>query len=318
MAIIDSLQVSKAVKGRAKEIYTMVANAESTVHGRPVGEVHFHELGMADAIADIVGTCLALEMLAPDKIVCSPVCTGTGTVQCAHGVLPVPAPATELLLQGMPWYGGEVQSELCTPTGAALLHYFAQEFGPMPCMTVQKSSNGLGTRQIPDHANLLRAFWGTAVDLTPAPAAPAAEPEAEEIVELCANLDDATPEQIAYAEEQLRAAGALDVFTMPIQMKKGRAAVMVSALCRPGDRAALTDLLFEHTPTLGVRYNSWHRDFLSRKQVTVDTPYGPIRVKVSQGHGVTHAKPEYDDCAAAAQKAGVSLDTVQQAALRLL
>ena len=302
--IIDALPVPQAVKENAVKVYGLIAQAESHAHGRPVEEIHFHEVGALDAVADVTGVCLLLAMLQPDQILCSPVHLGGGQVRCAHGVLPVPAPATAFLMQGVPCYGSAVQGALCTPPGAALLKAFAAGFGPMPAMTVQAVGVGVGNKDFAA-ANVLRAFWGEEFGR--------AGGQADEVVQLCCNLDDMTGEAIAWAAGQLLAAGALDVYTLPIQMKKNRPATMLCCLCRPADRQRMTDLMLAHTTSWGVRAVQMQRTVLPRASRRVDTPYGPVDMKYSTG-GPAKAKAEFDGAAAAAAAAGVPLETVLAAA----
>ncbi len=295
-AAIDNLPVSQWVKDNAKAVYDSLAQAESRVHGQPTEEVHFHEVGAWDAVADVVGVCLAMEQLAPEQIFVSPVHVGYGHVHCAHGLLPVPAPATALLLEGAPVYG-EVKGELCTPTGAALLTHFADLFGSMPVMTVAKIGCGCGTKEF-ERANCLRAFWGEA------------DAQAEEILDLSCNLDDMTPEAIGFAMEQLLSAGALDVYTSAIGMKKNRPGVMLTCLCKPEDEIKMTELFFRHTTTLGVRKAVLQRHTLSRSVTERETPYGKIRIKEANGWGIKKSKPEYDDVAKAAKEHNVPLSQI--------
>ncbi|MDD3164748.1 MAG: LarC family nickel insertion protein, partial [Oscillospiraceae bacterium] len=226
---------------------------------------------------------------------------GSGQVRCAHGILPVPAPATSLLLTGIPCYGGSIAGELCTPTGAALLRHFVTRFGPMPVLTTETIGYGLGSKTFPA-ANLVRAFYGETPD------------EADTVTALECNLDDCTGEQIAYACTALLDAGARDVFTTAIQMKKGRPGVLLRCLCDPAQAEQMTRLLFLHTTTLGVRRASLERSVLSRRSETVKTPYGDIRVKISSGYGVVRKKAEYDDLAAAAARCAVPIAQVRAAA----
>ena len=240
-ALIDGLDLPEQVKADAKAVYDRIAQAESHAHGRPMTEIHFHEVGTLDAVADVVGVCLLLHDLAPDQILASPVHVGSGQVRCAHGVMPVPAPATAYLLREVPTYGGQIRGELCTPTGAALLRHFVSSYGPQPMMRVEKIGYGMGTKEF-ECANCLRAFWGETQ-----------EQGRDTVAELRCNLDDMTPEAVAFAQERLMEAGALDVFTTPIQMKKGRPGVLLTLLCLPQDREQMVRLLFQHTTTLGVR-----------------------------------------------------------------
>jgi uncharacterized protein (TIGR00299 family) protein len=262
----------------------------------PVTDVHFHEVGTLDAVADIAGFCLLLHLLAPEKIVASPVRTGFGSVKCAHGVLPVPAPATARLLLGVPTESGAIEGELCTPTGAALVRTFASSFGPRPPMTVQKIGLGMGKKEFPA-ANCVRAFLGESAE----------EEGSDVIFELACNVDDMTAEALAFAAERVLAAGALDVFMTPVIMKKGRPGTLFTALCRPEDRDRLIKEIFRHTTTLGVRYIKKERAVLNRRVETVDTPLGLVHKKTAEGFGVTREKYEYDDLAALAEKNGISI-----------
>ena len=295
--LLDGLPLPEEVRRRARRVYDAIAQAEAKAHGCPVGDVHFHEVGALDAVADVAGVCYALYLLAPERIVVSPIHVGSGTVRCAHGVMPVPAPATANLLSGVPIYGGAVQGELCTPTGAALLKYFADSFGAMPVMKVKKIGYGMGNKDF-EAANCVRALLGETAG------------GRDEVAELCCNLDDMTAEAIGFAQEELLAAGALDVYTTPIGMKKGRPAVLLSCMCRMEDRERLLGLLFRHTTTLGVRENVCRRYTLERGERTVDTPHGPVRLKTASGWGVVRSKPEYEDVARIARGQGISLAEV--------
>lgn len=300
-AVIDGLPLSDRVRKDASAVYRNIAEAEAAVHGTTPGEVHFHEVGTLDAVADVVGVCRLMELLAPDRIVCSPVHTGFGSVSCAHGILPVPAPATALLLQGIPTEAGAIEGELCTPTGAALLRYFVTSFQQMPPMTVARIGCGLGTHEFAA-ANILRAFWG---ESAPEPAG------GEEIAELQCNTDDLTGELAAYAVQVLLRAGALDAFTVPCQMKKGRPGLLFTVLCRPEDEEQMTALLFRYTSTIGVRKSRRARTVLARAEETRTTRSGvPIRCKVSTGCGVTRCKPEFEDVAALADRTGVTPEEI--------
>ncbi len=298
--IIGGLDVSEKVKADARAVYRLIADAESRVHGRPVTEIHFHEVGSMDAIADVVGVCLLMETLAPDQVVVSPVHTGSGFVRCAHGILPVPAPATALILQGIPSYGGTVKGELCTPTGAALLKHFACRFGDRPVMAVCAIGYGMGKKDF-DQANCVRAFLGETGG------------ETDAIVKLECNIDDMTGENIGFAMEQLFAAGALDVYTQSIGMKKNRPGILLSVICRPADADGIARAVMKHTTTLGIRRQTLDRYVLDRRMETVSTAYGEVRIKHASGMGVDRAKPEFDDLAALAKAHGVSLDEVRKA-----
>lgn len=296
--LIDTLAVSAAVKQNAKAVYSALADAEAKAHGVPVAQVHFHEVGMLDAIADVVGVCLLMEDLAPARILASPIHLGGGQVKCSHGIMPVPAPATAYLVSGIPTYTSEIRGELCTPTGAALLKHFVTGYGPQPIMNIQRIGYGMGKKDFP-MANCVRAFLGD-----PGTAQSGLQ---DTIVELSCNLDDMNGEEIGYASEQLRSAGALDVFTVAIGMKKNRPAQMLVCLCPEPDADRMAVLMLEHTSTFGVRKNVLTRYTLERSFKKVATPYGEISVKTGTGYGIKKAKPEYDDMAKAAATHQVSL-----------
>ena len=292
--IVSGLPIPTMVKLDILSVYEEIAQAESHVHGVPVEQIHFHEVGTIDAIADVTAVCLLLHRLAPDKIIVSPVHVGSGQVRCAHGILPVPAPATAYLLRGIPIYGGSIAGELCTPTGAALIKHFATEFGEMPVMTVSAIGYGMGKKEFP-RANCVRALLGESED------------PADVIVELRCNVDDMTGEAIGFALEQLLGSGALDAFTVPIGMKKSRPGVLITVLCREDRKDTMIRLLLKHTTTLGVREFPCQRYTLNRTVETVDTPYGPIRKKVSSGYGVRREKYEYEDLSKTAREQGLSI-----------
>ena len=297
--LLSHLDLPQTVRDDALAVYRRIAEAESKVHGRPVDQIHFHEVGTLDALADVVGVCLLMHLLAPEKVYASSVHVGCGQVKCAHGILPVPAPATALLLSGVPIYGGAIQGELCTPTGAALLTHFVTKFGELPAMRLLKSGYGMGTKDFPA-ANCVRAMLGE----TDAPT--------EEILELSCNLDDCTGEAIGFAMERLLDAGALDVYWTSVGMKKNRPGILLTCMCRPLDREKMVELLFRHTTTLGVRESAFRRYTLSRESKTIQTPDGDIRVKVSTGYGVAREKPEFEDLAKIARKTGKSLSELQR------
>ena len=298
--IIDRLDVSDRVKSDAKAVYALIADAESRVHGRPVSEIHFHEVGTLDAVTDVVGVCLLMEMISPDQVLASPVHTGSGHVHCAHGILPVPAPATALILEGIPSYGGQVRGELCTPTGAALLKHFVSAFGDRPVMSVSAVGYGMGKKDF-EQANCVRAFLGESEGIR------------EKAVKLECNLDDMTGEDLGFAMEQLFAAGASDVFTQPIGMKKSRPGILLSVICGTGDADRMAELIMRHTTTLGIRRQDLSRYVLHREIETVSTEYGEIRIKRASGMGVRREKPEYEDIAAAAREHRVPLSAVRKA-----
>ena len=297
--LLSHLDLPQTVRDDALAVYRRIAEAESKVHGRPVDQIHFHEVGTLDALADVVGVCLLMHLLAPEKVYASSVHVGCGQVKCAHGILPVPAPATALLLAGVPIYGGAIQGELCTPTGAALLTHFVTKFGELPAMRLLKSGYGMGTKDFPA-ANCVRAMLGEQ------------DAPTEEILELSCNLDDCTGEAIGFAMERLLDAGALDVYWTSVGMKKNRPGILLTCMCRPLDREKMVELLFRHTTTLGVRESAFRRYTLSRESKTIQTPDGDIRVKVSSGYGVTREKPEFDDLAKIARETGKSLSELQR------
>lgn len=299
-ALIDGLDLPEPVKVNARAVYALLAQAESRVHGCAVENIHFHELGTLDAVTDVVTCCLLLHELAPERVTASPVCTGSGTVRCAHGVLPVPAPATAALLEGVPVYAGALEAELCTPTGAALLKHFVQDFGPMPAMTVSATGYGMGSRDF-ERANCLRALLGDAED-------------GDAIIELKCNVDDMTPEAVGFAMQTLLDAGAPEVFTEAVGMKKNRPGLLLTCLCRPDQRDGMVRLLFRHTSTIGIRETVCRRYVLRRKTGTVETPYGPVRVKTSEGYGVQRRKAEYDDLARIASENGLTLNEARKLA----
>ena len=302
--IVAGLHLPKKVERDVMAVYNLIAEAESHAHNAPVTEIHFHEVGTMDAIADVTAVCLLMEKLSPDRVLASPVHVGCGQVRCAHGILPVPAPATEYILRGVPVYGGNIRGELCTPTGAALLRHFVTEFGAMPVMRVEKTGCGMGTKDF-EMANCVRAMLGESGTANCVRAMPGESGGAssDEVLELACNLDDMTGEEIGFACELLREAGALEVWTTPIQMKKSRPGVLLSVLCRPADRDALVQLLLRHTSTLGVRETRWSRTVLARQVETVDG----IRRKTASGYGVAREKIEYDDLARYAREHGLTL-----------
>lgn len=298
-AIVEGLPISTMVKLDILSVYEEIAQAESHVHGVPVSQVHFHEVGTLDAVADVTAVCLLLHRLAPDQILASPVHVGSGTVKCAHGILPVPAPATAWLLRGIPMYGGEISGELCTPTGAALLRHFVTDFGNQPTMRVESIGYGMGKKDFP-RVNCLRVMLGQT------------EEAGDEIAELCCNLDDMTGEDIGFAMETLLAAGALDVFTAPIGMKKSRPGVLLTVLCRPAEQETMAKLLLANTTTLGVRVGMRSRFTLRRSEKEIQTHYGSVRRKSSRGFGVSREKWEYEDLAKIAGMTGKSLAEVRK------
>jgi uncharacterized protein (TIGR00299 family) protein len=305
-AILEHLPLPEQARQNARAVYARIADAESKAHGVPVTEVHFHEVGALDAVADVSGVCLALHLLQPDQIVVSPVHVGSGQVRCAHGVVPVPAPATAHLLTGVPCYSGDICGELCTPTGAALLSQFADAFGPMPVMALEKVGCGVGSKEFPA-ANCVRAMIGEAGD-----------PQQAEIVELCCHIDDMTAEALAFAGERLLEQGALDISTAPITMKKSRAGMAFTVLCKPRDEERLAHAILLETNSNGVRARHCRKYILTPSIRTLETPYGPIRIKCADGEGIHREKPEYDDVAAAARTSGLPFHQVWGDVLALL
>ncbi len=295
--ILSHLTLSEKVRADVLAVYDLIARAESQVHGVTMEQIHFHEVGTMDAIADITAVCYLINKLQVDRIVVSPIHVGSGQVRCAHGILPIPAPATALILKDVPIYGGEIRGELCTPTGAALLKYFASGFGPMPMMQTTAIGYGMGKKDFPA-ANCVRVMLGETAGQT------------DSIVELSCNLDDMTGEELGFAMDRLLDAGALDVFTTPINMKKSRPGQLLCVLCREEKREELVQAIFRHTTTLGIREQRLNRYTLERTVETVDTPYGPIRRKVSAGYGVERMKYEYDDLAQIAKENGLSIRQV--------
>ena len=291
---IGHLPVSDFVKNHAAAVYGAIAEAEARVHGSTPYEVHFHEVGSLDAVADVVGACVLLEALRVDRVVVSPVHAGNGTVRCAHGVLPVPAPATAELLRGIPWYSGEIETELCTPTGAALLREFADDFGPMPVIRTEKIGYGFGTKRF-DRPNCLRAFLGET------------EGTGDEVYEVRCNLDDMTGEALAFARERLEESGVLDVSIAAIMMKKNRPGFLLTCICREQQLQETIRLLLTHTTTGGVRYARWKRAVMKTAFRSVETGSGIVREKVYTGYGVTKTKTEYEDAAEIARETGLPL-----------
>ncbi|MBQ4371295.1 MAG: nickel pincer cofactor biosynthesis protein LarC [Firmicutes bacterium] len=292
------LHIPEAVKDDVMAVYGLIAEAESHAHGQPVDQIHFHEVGSMDAVADVTAVCLLMNRIAPDQVIASPVHVGSGHVRAAHGVLPVPAPATAFILKDVPIYGGRIQGELCTPTGAALLKHFADRFGDMPAMKVRGIGYGMGKKDF-EAANCVRVMLGDSSDGA-----------ADTVYELSCNVDDMSAERLSFAVERLLEAGALDVFTQPIGMKKSRPGVMVTVLCRPEDRERLASMMFKYISTIGIREVRKERYVLRRSVERVDTPYGKISRKDSFGYGVSRSKYEYEDLARIARENELSIDEV--------
>src|SRR5215510_1349187 len=308
--IISSSNLSGPIKQRAQTIFQRIGEAESKIHNIPIETVHFHEVGAIDSIVDITGACIAFDALKIERIVSSPLHVGSGVFKCAHGTYPVPGPATAELLKGVPIYSKDVEGELVTPTGAAIISTLAESYGPMPMMKVEKVGYGAGTRDYPKFPNALRAIIGELeedADRTPAT-----------VTVIEANIDDSNAQVFGYLMEKALAAGALDIFYTPVQMKKNRPGVLLTLLCNPSDRERMCDLIFRETTTLGVRYRNEQREILKREFVTVETEYGQIRIKVSRARDgrVMNVSPEFEDCRAAAEKHQVGLRETQTAALK--
>lgn len=302
--ILERSPLSAAVKERARHVFERLAEAEAKVHGTTVAEVHFHEVGAVDAIVDVVGAVLALELLAVERVVCSPIPTGSGTVCCQHGVLPVPAPATAELLRGVPITAGQGTGELTTPTAAAVLTTLASEFGPLVTMTVDSVGYGAGGREGQTLPNVLRVFVGEA----------ALEGDADTITVLETNLDDASPEVVGHCMERLLREGALDVFAVPIHMKKSRGGVVLTVLCERDRATTMEGILFAETTTFGVRRQEVTRVKMRRRHESVSTPFGDVRMKIGERDDTITVAPEYEDCKTAAATHNVSLREVIAAA----
>lgn len=297
--VIDAAGISENVKKNAVEVYECIAQAESRVHGKSADEIHFHEVGSKDAMADVIGCCMLIDIIGADRIVVSPVTTGFGNVRCAHGILPVPAPATALILNDVPLRAGSIEGELCTPTGAALVKHFADEFGNMPQMTVSRIGYGMGTKDFAA-ANCVRVFVGIQATRT-----------AKTIVQLCCNIDDMTAEELGYAAELLMDEGALDVYTTAIGMKKSRPGTLLTVMCREEDMERIAGLIFRNTTTLGMRVYHCERMILERSEKTLHTEFGDVRCKEASGYGVVRSKLEYDDVRRLAKSSGRSIREIR-------
>ena len=297
--VIDAAGISGNVKKNAVEVYECIAQAESRVHGKSADEIHFHEVGSKDAMADVIGCCMLIDIIGADRIVVSPVTTGFGNVRCAHGILPVPAPATALILNDVPLRAGSIEGELCTPTGAALVKHYADEFGNMPQMTVSRIGYGMGTKDFAA-ANCVRVFVGIQATRT-----------AKTIVQLCCNIDDMTAEELGYAAELLMDEGALDVYTTAIGMKKSRPGTLLTVMCREEDRERIAGLIFRNTTTLGMRVYHCERMILERSEKTLHTEFGDVRCKEASGYGVVRSKLEYDDVIRLAKSSGRSIREIR-------
>ena len=305
VAAIRRSALSAANQDRAVQLFERLADAEASIHGTPIEKVHLHEVGALDSIIDIVGAVYAFDWFGTSDIVVSPLNVGGGTVECAHGTFPVPAPATARLLAGVPIYG-RGSTEMVTPTGALLLAGYAREWGEIPVMAIEQIGYGAGDRDPKGTPNVLRVFKAARAGVSPA----------DRIVKLECEVDDMNPQLFGPLMNALLAAGAHDVYYTPVQMKKSRPGTLVTVIARPELRETLTDLLFRESTSIGIRYEEMARTCLERSVETMDTPYGPIRVKIARRDGrILNAAPEFDDCIAAAEKHGVAVKDVQAAAI---
>jgi pyridinium-3,5-bisthiocarboxylic acid mononucleotide nickel chelatase len=303
--IIEKAAISPTAKATAIRIFENLAEAEAEIHDTSIDQVHFHEVGAVDAMVDIVCAAVGAESLAVKEWVCSPLNVGGGTVKCAHGTLPIPAPATLKLLRDAPVYSSGPQVELVTPTGAAIVKTLSTRFAPFPAMTIEKTGYGAGTREFPDHPNLLRITIGEAES------AAHLSTSNDRITVLEANLDDLSPQVLAYAMERLLAEGALDVFSVPVQMKKSRPGALLTVLAKIEDANRLTKTIFAETTTLGVRRREEQRQTLARRWENVNTTWGPVRIKIASMNGtISNYAPEYEDCRALAEAHHVPLKEV--------
>ena len=293
--ILSHMHLSDKIRTDVMAVYHLIAEAESKAHGVSVSEIHFHEVGNLDAIADVTAVCLLMDKLGAEKIIASPIHVGSGQVHCAHGILPVPAPATAHILQGCPIYGGKIKGELCTPTGAALLKYFVQSFGDLPVMNISSIGYGMGKKDF-EAANCVRAMLGETENFK------------DEMYELNCNVDDMTAEQIGFALECCFKAGAVEAFTIPINMKKSRPGTLIRVLCKEDLKETLIQTIFKFTSTAGIRETKVARSVLDRSFTEVETPYGKIRRKDYFGYGISRSKYEYDDLARIASENGLSID----------
>jgi pyridinium-3,5-bisthiocarboxylic acid mononucleotide nickel chelatase len=308
--IIEASALNEAVKQRAVQIFTRLAEAEARVHNEPIDHVHFHEVGAVDAIVDVVGAAICFDALRIERFICSPLHVGSGMVKMAHGQFPIPPPAVTELLKGVPFYATDIKGELLTPTGAAIITTVCSEYGPIPQMTTESNGYGAGTREYTDFPNVLRVLIGQTEDT-------GATDERLWMVET--NLDDASPQIIGHVMDRVLESGALDCFFTPVQMKKNRPGVLLSVLCGAAEKEAVMRLLFTETTTLGVRSYEVMRRALERSVVRVETPYGPIDVKVAHLDGrVVNEMPEFEQCRQAAANANVPLKVVEEAARKEL
>lgn len=295
--LLEHLNLTPKLRQEVLSVYQLIAEAESAVHQVPVSEIHFHEVGALDAVADITAACFLMDKLSPDQVIVSPIHVGSGQVRCAHGILPVPAPAAAYLLKGCPIYSGNIRGELCTPTGAALLKHFADSFGELPPMKLSAIGYGMGRKDF-EAANCLCAMLGET------------DESKEEMYELNCNVDDMTGEEIGFALERCFEAGAVEAFTIPIQMKKSRPGTLIRVLCSAALKEQLIRTIFLHTSTAGIRESKVIRSILNRSIIEAETPYGIVRRKEYEGYGVRRAKYEYEDLARIAKNHRISISEV--------
>jgi uncharacterized protein (TIGR00299 family) protein len=306
-ALIDTSSLSEKGRDRAKMLFRRLADAEAVIHHMPVEQVHLHEVGALDSIIDIVGTVFALEWARVDQIVCSPLNVGSGMVESAHGLFPAPAPATLALLGDAPIYGGTVQKEMVTPTGALIVSSYAATFGPIPPMSVEQIGYGAGARDNPVTPNVLRVLVGRATD----------RPRGDRVAVLECEIDDMNPQIFGVLMDRLYAAGALEVFYVPVQMKKNRPGTLLTVIAPLDRRTTLTDLVFRETTTIGLRHTEVDRDCLKREVVDIDTPLGPVRFKLAwRNDTLVNAAPEFEDCATLATAHNRSIKDVQAIAVQ--
>jgi uncharacterized protein (TIGR00299 family) protein len=310
LQLIERAGLPQGIAGKASGIFQRLGKAEAFVHGVPIEKVHFHEVGAVDAIVDIVGAAAGFEQLGIEDCFCSALNVGGGRVETQHGSLPVPAPATAELLRGAPTYSNGIQRELVTPTGAAIVATLASRFGPQPEMTVAAIGLGAGSAELTEQPNVLRLFIGEVITRLDNHPVSGATPD-EDILILEANLDDMSPQIYGYFADRALEAGALDVFSIPVQMKKNRPGQLITVLCKPADREKFSDLLFRETTTLGVRQSSVQRRTLQRETIAVKTSFGSIRMKIARLNGhILNVAPEYEDCQKVAAERGVPLKQV--------
>ena len=309
--LVYGLAIEEDVKKDVMAVYNLIAEAESHAHGRPVTEIHFHEVGMMDAIADVTAVCLLMHRLSPERVIASPVHVGRGHVHCAHGIMPVPAPATAYILRDVPIYGGSIKGELCTPTGAALIKYFADSFGDMPVMTTEAIGYGMGKKEF-SQMNCVRVLLGEEWESEKIQDKNTEPVKGDEIIELICNVDDMTGEEIGFAVNRLFTFGAREVFTVAVQMKKARPGVMLHVLTDAVRKDEMVRRIFALTSTIGIRVVPAERYILERREESVKTSLGTVRRKICSGYGVERYKWEYDDVEAIAREQNMSVREVRE------